>query len=74
MEARVVDLMELQEAAKSRRRGVVEKAKSVIREEGSSTSWREKRAADDTEEAPKSRGYTFSFGNVRRMAGFGVRV
>ncbi|CAE7328182.1 pol [Symbiodinium sp. CCMP2456] len=51
MEARVADLMGLQEAAKSRRRGVVEKAKSVNREEGSSASRREKRAADDMEEA-----------------------
>ncbi|CAE7351808.1 unnamed protein product [Symbiodinium sp. CCMP2592] len=47
--------MELQEAAKSRRRRVVEKAKSqsVNREEGpgSSTSRREKRAAGDMEES-----------------------
>jgi len=53
MEARVADLMERQEAAKSRRRGVVEKAKSVNREEVSSTSRREKRAAGDMEEAPE---------------------
>lgn len=50
MEARVADMMELQEAAKSRRRGVVEKAKSVNRGEGSSASRREKRTADDMEE------------------------
>ena len=51
MEARVADMMELQEAAKSRRRGVVEKAKSVNQGEGSSASRREKRTADDMEEA-----------------------
>ncbi|OLP95880.1 hypothetical protein AK812_SmicGene21954 [Symbiodinium microadriaticum] len=50
MEARVADMMELQEAAKSRRRGVVEKAKSVNQGEGSSASRREKRTADDMEE------------------------
>ena len=58
MEARFADLMELQEAAKCRRRGVVEKATSVNREGGSSASRREKRAADDMEEAPEVGGCT----------------